>query len=232
MCTDDDIDLAVGQACARLCHIFGRYQTRQLAHNHRQILEARSKSLHVLARQKRGRCDNRHLPAGNCGNKRRTQGNLRFAETDIATNQPVHRLAACQIIHHSFNGRKLIFGFLKGETGAKFFVKIVADKQFFAFAHGARRGRLDQLFGDNIQFFLEFCLAHLPCAAADFVKRHAHIIAAETTEQFNIFYRQKQPRIRVIDEFQAIMRRAVDVDGLQAFKSANTMLNMHHMIAD
>ena len=64
--------------------------------------------------------DNRHLLAGNCGDKRRAQGNFGFAETDIAANQLIHRFAACQIIHHGFNGRKLVFGFLKGEAGAKF----------------------------------------------------------------------------------------------------------------
>ena len=54
----------------------------------------------------------RDLLARHRRHERRAQGDLGLAETDIATDQPVHRLARRQIVQHVVDGAFLVVGLL------------------------------------------------------------------------------------------------------------------------
>ena len=185
----------------------------------------------MLARQQGCRRDDGDLFARHGGNESGAQADFGFTETDIAANQTVHRATAGQIVNHRFDGVDLVFGFFIWKARGEFVVKANIGGHDFAVAHGALSRGFYQLIGNEFDFLFKPSFAHLPSNATDFIQRYRHIIAAETAQQFDIFNRQKKPRVAVINQLQAIMRCAADINGLQALKTANAMFNMHHMVA-
>jgi hypothetical protein len=73
----------------------------------------------MLAREQGRWRDHGYLMAGHCRSKGRAHRNLGFAKSDIAANQPVHRLAAGKIFQHFGDDAFLILGFGIGEPVGK-----------------------------------------------------------------------------------------------------------------
>ena len=62
----------------------------------RQAGEALREGLEMLAREQRGRHDDRHLHAVHGGDEGGAQRHLGLAEADVAADQPVHRPAGAR----------------------------------------------------------------------------------------------------------------------------------------
>ena len=125
----------------------------------------------------------------------------------------------------------MVFSLLKRETRRKLIINANIRRHHLAIAHGALGGGFNEFIGNQFDFFFQPRFTHLPRDTADFIEVHGHIITAKTAQQLNVLDRQKQPRLAVINQLEAIMRRAADINGLQALKAANAMLNMHNMVA-
>ena len=69
----------------------------------------------MLFRQQRGRHQHRHLIAAHDRDEGGAQRDFGLAETDVAANQPVHRLACGHVGDHGLDGALLVRGFFKTE---------------------------------------------------------------------------------------------------------------------
>ena len=127
------------------------------------------------------------------------------------------------------DGFFLVFGLLIGKAGAEFVIQPggrLDRRQRFQFAGG---GDADQLGGDFAHPRLHLGLALLPARAAQAVELGA-LVRAIAGQQFDILHRQEQ-LAAVILQFQAIMRRAQRLDGLQAQIARHAMFDMGDQIA-
>ena len=119
MGADDDVDGAVGEALLRLGKLRARNEPRGLRDLHREAAEALGEGLGVLAREQRGRHDDRDLLAVHGGDEGRAQRHLGLAEADVAADEAVHRPAGGQIVQHHVDRGLLVVGLLVGEAGAE-----------------------------------------------------------------------------------------------------------------
>ena len=78
---------------------------------------------------------------------------------------------------------------------------------------------------------LQLGLAGLPAGAAQLVQLNAFVFQPEAADHFNIFDRQEELVVAFIYNLQAIMRRAGNGKGDQAFEAADAMLLVHHQLA-
>ncbi len=86
-------------------------------------------SSQVLLRQQRRRHQHRDLAPGLHGDERGAHRHLGLAEADIAADDAIHRLRACQILEHLADGLGLVGGLLERES--------VGEGLVFEFAHAA-----------------------------------------------------------------------------------------------
>ncbi len=124
----------------------------------------------MLPGKQRGRRNNGHLIASHCGGEGRAHGHLGLAKADIAADEPVHGLAACQILEHLGNDTLLILCFSIRKAVHK--CRIRRRFQF----HGHTRAKrslgcgTDQLMRDPGDAFLQLRLASLPGLTPQFVQ--------------------------------------------------------------
>ena len=115
----DDIHRPCPHHLTRQVGLFGADKTAERPDRNRKTPEAFSKAAVMLAGQKRGRADHRHLHTRQGSDKGRADRNLGFAKADIADDQTVHRAALFKVCHNVRDGRQLIIGLLIGEAGGK-----------------------------------------------------------------------------------------------------------------
>ena len=101
--------------------------------------------MEVLARQQRGRHDDRDLLAGHRGHEGGAQRHLGLAEADVAADEPIHRAARRQVVQHRLDGVELVLGLLIGETGAELVIEPLRRDEPRRLLQHARGGDLDQL---------------------------------------------------------------------------------------
>jgi hypothetical protein len=92
-------------------------------------------------------------------------------------------------------------------------------------------GDLDQLAGDFADAILELGLARLPAATAETIEFDIGVIGTVARQQFDILDRQEQFGVGGVVQLETVMRRAGHLEGLQADKTADAMLDMDHEIA-
>ena len=184
----------------------------------------------MLARQQRGRRDYRDLMPGHRRDEGRTQGNLGLAETDVAANQPVHRLARRQIGQHVVDRRILIVGFLPRKAFDELIIAGLIGLQHWGMAQRAQRRGLEQFVRNRADAFLEPALALLPAFAAEPVKRGKFVIAAIAAEHVDIFDRHVELIAASVFQHHAVMRASADLDRLQAAVAPDPVFEMHHQI--
>src|SRR5580692_7549931 len=93
------------------------------------------------------------------------------------------------------------------------------------------RGDLDQFTGDLSNSALELGFARLPAAAAQSIQFDIGAVGAVARQQFDVLDRQKQFCFGGITQFEAVMRRAGDVERLQSDETPDAMLDMYDEIA-
>ena len=226
-----DIDIAIFKALFDGLDLLAANQPGGLRYAQGQALETLGEGGKMLAGQKGCWHHNGHLLAIEGRHKGRTQGNLGFAEAHVTTNEAVHGAALLQVSQYGFDGRELILGFLVRESGAELIIGTVRWWQNVSRFQFTCRCRLDQVFGNLADTLLESGFLGLPGATAQTVKLAAIILRAIAREQFDVFNGQKKPVIAGINQQQAIMGSSLHFNGLQALKTANAVVDMHHKIA-
>ncbi len=180
---------------------------------------------------KRGRHHHGHLFAVHRRDEGGAQRNLGLAETDVAAHQAIHRLAGAEIVQHRIDDALLILGLVVGEARAELLVHAVRDGQARALARQARGGDLDQFGRHLADAVLQPRLARLPAKPAELVELHARIFRAVTREQLDVLDRQIELGVIGVMQFEAVVRRAGRLDGLQADEAPDAVIDMHHEVA-
>src|SRR3989338_6039120 len=231
MGSDDDIDIATRKPLFRFRHIFRSNEARHLTDLDGQALKARGEGSVVLAGEKRGRHDDRHLIASHGGDESRTKGNFRLAETHIAANEPVHRTSARKVFEHRFDCLKLIVRFRKRKTRAEFIVGAGLRLDLRGTLEFARSRDADEFTRHLADALFEARFACLPARTAEPVELCIALVGAIQRQELDVLDRQVELVPAVIDEQQTIMRRAHDIDSLQALEAANAVIDMNDEIA-
>jgi hypothetical protein len=228
---DHDLQLTVGQALAGLGGFLAGDQARQAGDLDRPALEAVLEGLVVLAGQQRGRTDNGHLLAAHRHHEGGAQGDLGLAETDVAADQAIHRLARAQVAQHVGDGRQLVVGFLVGEAGAELVEHALRRIGLFHRLQLTGGGDLDQALGHDPQAFLGLGLAALPGGAAQLVQLDVLAVGPVAGQQVDVLDRQVELALAGIQQVQAVVRRALDVEGLEALVAADAVVDVDDQIA-
>src|SRR4029079_6484831 len=87
---DNKVDCAVGEALDNLLGLRVRLEARERNHLDREGAKAIAERVEMLLYQERRWAQDRHLRAVLNRLERGTYGDLRFAEANIATDEPVH----------------------------------------------------------------------------------------------------------------------------------------------
>ena len=232
MSADHNVDRAVLQAFLNFSRLRRRLQPRKHAHVERKTGHPLFEIIIVLPRQQSRRHDQRHLRACHRHGERCPQRNFGFAEADVAADQPIHRNTGCQIAQHVTDRIQLIFGFIIRKTGAKLVIKPFRRNIGFRFFQLTLRGDGNQLFGNFVNPFFDFCLFCLPGRAAERIQLNIVVVYPVTGNGFNVFHRHEQLVVVGINDFQTVMRRTAGRDVLKPHETADTVFDMHHQLAD
>ncbi len=184
----------------------------------------------MLAREQRGRADDGDLQPRHCRDEGGTQRNLGLAETDIADDEAVHRLARCQIVEHFADRAVLIVGFLVGKAIDEARIAARIRLRDLAGPQGALGGDRDQLTRDFADAILHLRLAALPRLAAEPVERPG-LVAAIAAEHVDILNGHIELVAAGIFKRDAIMRALADRDLREAGVAANAVIDMDDEIA-
>ncbi len=132
----------------------------------------------MLARQQRGRHHDRDLLAVERDGECRAQRYLGLAETDVAANQAIHRLAAVQIVQGRGDRAQLVLGLVIGKARAEFVVEALMHREFRCFVQQAFGSDLDKVARDLADAVLELGLSRLPAPAAETIEFDAGLLGA------------------------------------------------------
>ena len=163
--------LPVGEIGLDLLRLLGGDHARQLRDAQRQPGKTLGETAVMLAREQGGRDDHRDLTAAERRDKGGAQRHLGLAETDIAADQPVHRLARRHVGQRVLDRAQLVVGLGIREAGGEFLVDPLGRGHRLAGAQLALGGDADQLAGDLADALLDPRLARLPADPAEPVER-------------------------------------------------------------
>ena len=228
---DHDIDLARCEGALGLGRLTRRHQTGELRDPRRGAGEAFLEGREMLAAQQRRRHHHRDLTAGHDGIESRAQGDLRFAETHIAANQPVHRPTRIEIGDGVGDRAMLVTGLVIGKARAKFLIQPIRWRDTRRGLKGALGRDLDEFAGHLKQMFLQPRLPRLPAGAAQPVELGNPFAGTEARQHLDILHRHVEAVVPGIGQLQTIVRRGADDDRFQTLVAADAVLDMDHQIA-
>ena len=125
----------------------------------------------------------------------------------------------------------LVVGLLIGKARRKLAVEPVRRVERDGGAHLALGGDADELAGHFEQALLQPGLARLPGAAAETVELRLGRIRTVARQKLDVFDRQIELAVGGVVDFEAVMRRADRLDGLQADEAADAVVGMHDDVA-
>ncbi len=163
------------------------------------------------------------------GDERRAHGHLGLAETDVATDQAVHRFGREHVLAHRLDGALLIRRFLEREAGTEGFVIGLRVPEGIALAGGAACIDVEQLGGDVAHLFGGLALGLLPGFRAQAVQRCQGVVAAGVAgDQVQAGHRHVELGFLGIHQGEEFGGLAVELHGHQAQVAADAMVDMHH----
>ena len=166
MGANDHIDGPFGHPLPSCVGVLRGHKPRQGSHVHGEPTEPFREVLVVLSRQQGGRRNDRHLHAGQRGDKGRADGHLRLAETDIAANQAIHRATRAHVVQDILNRLKLIVGLHIREPRKELIPKPVHWLHHRGCAQLPLRRDTDQTFRNLADAFFQLGFLGLPRTAA------------------------------------------------------------------
>ncbi len=227
---DDDVDLARPDPLLGRPRFGGGDQAREPADLDRKALEALAERAEMLAGEEGGRRDQCDLMPRHRRSESGAQRHFGLAETDIAADQPVHRLARPQIGHDLGDRAVLIVGLLIGKTIRECGVAGVGLDQC-AGAQRAFGGDFDEVARDGADPLLHPRLAPLPRLAAEPVERHALALRAVAREDVDILDRDVELVAARISQRDAIVRRLLDRNLGQPLVAADAVIGVDDEVA-
>ena len=207
------------------------HQPRQAADAHRPAAEPLAEGREVLPCEQGGGADQRHLAPAHGGDESGAKRDLGLAEADVAADQPVHRLAGGEVFQHVADGVQLIVGLFVREAGAEFVEQAVRRLDRLGGLQRACGGDGDQALGHLAQPFLGAGLTRLPAGAAQAVELDAVALGAVAGQQVDVLHRQVELTIGRVVDFQAVVGRVLDGEGLQALVAADAVVDVDHQVA-
>ena len=130
MCSDHDVDAAVGESGDDRLRFGVGLEARQSSHLDRELCVPLGEGVHVLLDEQRGRHQHRDLLAVLHGLEHRTYGNLGLAIADVTADHPIHWHRLLHVALDLVDDLQLV-GCLR-----------VRERVFeFALPHGVRRER-------------------------------------------------------------------------------------------
>ena len=185
----------------------------------------------MLPTQQGRRHDDRDLDAGHCRNERRTQGDLGLAKADVTADKPIHRLARGKVAQDIGNRVQLIIGLRIGEAGSELLIQSLRRGNDVAFAQLAFRRNLDQRIGDILDALLDAGLTRLPRDATQTIELGFCVLRAVARQDLDILDRYEELVIAMVDDLQAVMSAAADIQRLQPLITTNPVVAMDHDVA-
>jgi hypothetical protein len=185
----------------------------------------------VLAREQRGRRDHRDLLSGHRRDEGGAQRDLGLAETDVAADEAVHRLAFGEVLQHVLDRPVLVVGLLPGEAVDELVEGRLFGQQHRRLAQGAPGCGLEQLVRDLADALLEPGLAPLPGLAAELVERDALGLAAVAREDVDVLDRDIELVAAGVGQHHAVVRALAYGDRLQPLVAADTVVHVDDEIA-
>ncbi len=230
---DHQVDRARGQPFQRRLDFLGRAEARQLDDPDRELGEAVGEHLEVLLGQQRRRHEHRDLPAVAERHERGAQRDFGLAETDIATDQPVHRLAGGEILDDGLDRRLLVRCLVEGEAFRERFVIVRIEPERMTLARGALGIEVEQLGGGVVRLAGRTLLRLVPLAAAELVQRcRVRRRATVAPDQVQVRDRYVELRVVRIDELQELRRPLTQVHRDEAQVATDAVLLVDDRIAD
>ncbi|MNH88447.1 hypothetical protein D3C73_409560 [compost metagenome] len=185
----------------------------------------------MLTRQQGRRTDDGDLLAAHGHDEGGAQGDLRLAEADVAADQAVHRRALAQVLQHVADGVQLVVRLLIGEAGAELVEQTCGRHDGVGHPQRPLGGQSDQPLGHGAQTLLGLGLARLPARAAQTVQLNPVGVRPVASQKVNVFNRQVELALTRIEEFEAVVRRLLNLQRAQAFVAADAVIQVHHQIA-
>ena len=212
---------------------FGGAEARQLDELHRQVGEAVGEDLEVLLGEQRRRHQHRDLLAVGERDERRAQRDLGLAEADVAADQPVHRLAARQVLDDRLDRRLLVRRLLEAEALGERLVVVRAEPERVALARRALRVEVEELRRRVVRLPRRALLRLLPLAAAELVqRRRLGRGAAVAADQVQVRHRHVELGVVGVDELQELGRTFAEVQRDEAEIAADAVLLVDDRVAD
>ena len=228
---DHDLDLALLQALAGLGRLGGGDQPRKPADPDRPAVEPLGEGREVLARQQRGRADDRDLAACHGHDEGGAERDLGLAEAHVAADQPVHGMTGCQIGEHVADRRKLVVGLLVGEAGAELVEQAGRRIDFLDGLQLPGGSDGDQALGHLAQAFLGPRFPRLPGRPAQPIELHALGVGAVAAEEVDVLDRQVEFQLLGVVDGQAVVRRVLNGQRLQAGVAADAVVDVDDEVA-
>ena len=230
---DDDVDLAFRQLLQGLCRFLGGLETRDFGNFHWPVSEAVGEGLVMLFAEQGGRAEYRHLLAAGHRAEGCSQRYLGLAKADIATDQPVHRLAGFHVLDHRRDGLRLIGGFLEAKTIGKGFVVGFLEIEGMALA-GSAGGIERQQLGRGVTRLLgSLALGLFPLAGAERVQRcGVGICAGVTRNDVQLRHRHKELGLARVVQFEEFLLAEAEIHAHQPLIAADAMAFMNDRVAD
>ena len=233
---DEDVDLAGGKVGDGLLLLLLAAEARQFGDLDRPVGKAVGEGVVVLLGQQRGRAQHGDLLAAGDGDEGGAQRDLGLAETDVAADQPVHRLARAHVGDHGIDRGHLVGCFLEAETVGEGFQVVLPEIELVALTRGALGIEMQQLGGGVANLLGGFLLRLFPLAAAELVQLHGlRIGAAVAADQMQLRHRHIKHIAAGVFEMQELallFRRAAGGEQRQAQIAADAVLLMDHRVVD
>ena len=232
MRANDDIDGPLVDLLDRGVDFLGRLEARQLGDAHRPVGEAVREGLRVLLGEQGGRREQRDLLATHHGDEGRAQRDFGLAETDVAADETIHRLAARHIADHGGNRGGLVGRFLEAEAFRKFHVVARLERERMAFARRTARVQVEQFGGGIANLLGSAALGLFPLTGAERVKRGAFRIGAAIARNYvQLRDRHIEFAFAGVFEVQELGFTFAEIHRHQTHIAADAVLRMHDRVA-
>ena len=169
--TDDDVDAAVAQTGERLLLLLRRAEAAEQADGHRIVRHAFAQRLPMLVSEHGGGCEEGDLASAGDGFERGADGDLGFAEADVAADEAIHRLGRFHVVLGVGDGAELVGRFGEGERFFELALpRMIRGKRVagFEFAFGLQA---EKFLGVGEDGFFRFAPGALPTAVTEFAER-------------------------------------------------------------
>ncbi len=229
---DHDVDLADGELADDLLLVLRGDESRQGADLHGEALHALAERLDVLPRQNRRRHHDGDLLSILDSLERRPDGDLRFAEADVAADQTVHGDGLLHVLLDRVDGDGLVGRFGVAEARFELALPDGVGVEGEALAGAPLGVDLDEVARDVLDALLGAALEAVPGAGAQLGQAWLVALLAGVLVQL-VQRRDVDEQLVAAGEEQAhrLLPLLADGDGLESGERADAVVHVDHEVA-